>query len=329
MKKFLETLLLMVKLYWDACGRPTDVTHQSKYYTKLKEYNIRIFRGIKGIIFVVKDNKIAFKCYEDNFKLFYSTIRDAFIFTNWYLNTRKVYEITRNQCFSVKIFDGYIELSKIEGFPFILARTNNMKCIIYNYETEQVLFSSDYIIKWLRKTKIFVVKNDFENYFIIIPKGENGNWHIGEMNFLLTKEPDDDFYPQLVGNVVLLLKEKTAKVLQSFDSIEEVEWLPAPYEYLARKGEELYMVGISDDIYMINVDADDIMPLAEGFTGLENFFVLKNGNNVVIVKFEDDQLVRLGAVDGIGIKVGIPYFDFNESSIKIPLKVTVEKNLTE
>ena len=89
------------------------------------------------------------------------------------------------------------------------------------------------------------------------------------------------------------------------------------------------MVEISDDVNMINVDADDIKPLAEEFTGLENFFVLKNGNNVVIVKFEDDQLVRLGAVDGTGIKIGTPYLDFNESCIKIPLKVIVEKNLTE
>ena len=98
---------------------------------------------------------------------------------------------------------------------------------------------------------------------------------------------------------------------------------------LARKGEELYMVEISDDVNMINIDADEIKPLAEEFTGLENFFVLKNGNNVAIVKYEDDQLVRLGAVDGTGIKIGTPFFDFSESAIKIPLKVTVEKNLTE
>jgi len=118
-------------------------------------------------------------------------------------------------------------------------------------------------------------------------------------------------------------------VLHKFDSIKEKGWLPAPYEYLARKGEELYMVEISDDVNMINIDADEIKPLAEEFTGLENFFVLKNGNNVAIVKYEDDQLVRLGAVDGTGIKIGTPFFDFSESAIKIPLKVTVEKNLTE
>lgn len=35
------------------------------------------------------------------------------------------------------------------------------------------------------------------------------------------------------------------------------------------------MVEISDDVNMINIDADEIKPLAEEFTGLENFFVLK------------------------------------------------------
>ena len=138
---------------------------------------------------------------------------------------------------------------------------------------------------------MFVIEKDIEEYRLVGVTKENGECHLAEMNFSLSKEPEDVCYPQLVGNTIILLTEGKASVLHKFDSIKEKGWLPAPYEYLARKGEELYMVEISDDVNMINIDADEIKPLAEEFTGLENFFVLKNGNNVAIVKYEDDQLV--------------------------------------
>ena len=222
-------------------------------------------------------------------------------------------------------------LYKIEKLPYIILtlRINCLRNIIYNYADSKIDFSNAYAITWLKKAKLFVVENGIEDYYLVAVKHENGKLYLEKMKFSLTEKPEDVCYPQLVGNTIILLTEGKASVLHKFDSIKEKGWLPAPYEYLARSGEELYMVGISDDSYMINVDADDIKPLAEEFTGLENFFVLKNGNNVAIVKYEDDQLVRLGAVDGTGIKIGTPFLDFSESAIKIPLKVTVEKNLTE
>lgn len=88
------------------------------------------------------------------------------------------------------------------------------------------------------------------------------------------------------------------------------------------------MVGVSDDIYMLDVDADDIMPLEEKIEGLEDFFVITNGNNIAIVKYEEDQLVRLGVTEGIEIKLGTPLIDLNESCIKIPMKVVVEKDFS-
>ena len=240
-----------------------------------------------------------------------------------------MFEVTRN--LELEVFTDFANLYKIEKLPYIILtlRNNCLRNIIYNYADSKIDFSNAYAITWLKKAKLFVIEKDIEEYRLVGVTKENGECHLAEMNFSLSKEPEDVCYPQLVGNTIILLTEGKASVLHKFDSIKEKGWLPAPYEYLARKGEELYIVEISDDVNMINIDADEIKPLAEEFTGLENFFVLKNGNNVAIVKYEDDQLVRLGAVDGTGIKIGTPFFDFSESAIKIPLKVTVEKNLTE
>ena len=259
----------------------------------------------------------------------YNTWKEDFIFIINEKCTNKMFEVTRN--LELEVFTDFANLYKIEKLPYIILtlRNNCLRNIIYNYADSKILFSSQYTITWLKKVKLFVVENGIEDYYLVAVKHENGKLYLEKMKFSLTEKPEDVCYPQLVGNTIILLTEGKASVLHKFDSIKEKGWLPAPYEYLARSGEELYMVGISDDSYMINVDADDIKPLAEEFTGLENFFVLKNGNNVAIVKYEDDQLVRLGAVDGTGIKIGTPFLDFSESAIKIPLKVTVEKNLTE
>lgn len=305
MREFFTTLLLRIKLLCVAFGWVKDVTNQSKYYTKLKEYNIRLFASPRNMIYVVRNNKIILKSYKPRF------------------------EVTRN--LELEVFTDFANLYKIEKLPYIILtlRNNCLRNIIYNYADSKIDFSNAYAITWLKKAKLFVIEKDIEEYRLVGVTKENGECHLAEMNFSLSKEPEDVCYPQLVGNTIILLTEGKASVLHKFDSIKEKGWLPAPYEYLARKGEELYMVEISDDVNMINIDADEIKPLAEEFTGLENFFVLKNGNNVAIVKYEDDQLVRLGAVDGTGIKIGTPFFDFSESAIKIPLKVTVEKNLTE
>lgn len=329
MREFLNTLLLRIKLLCVAFGWVKDVTNQSKYYTKLKEYNIRLFASPRNMIYVVRNNKIILKSYKPRFEVMYNTWKEDFIFIINEKCTNKMFEVTRN--LELEVFTDFANLYKIEKLPYIILtlRNNCLRNIIYNYADSKILFSSQYTITWLKKAKLFVVENGIEDYYLVAVKHENGKLYLEKMNFSLSEEPEDVCYPQLVGNTIILLTEGKASVLHKFDSIKEKGWLPAPYEYLARSGEELYMVGISDDSYMINVDADDIKPLAEEFTGLENFFVLKNGNNVAIVKYEDDQLVRLGAVDGTGIKIGTPFLDFSESAIKIPLKVTVEKNLTE
>lgn len=329
MREFLNTLLLRIKLLCVAFGWVKDVTNQSKYYTKLKEYNIRLFSSPRKrkMIYVVRNNKIILKSFKPRFEVIYNNWRESFIFIINDNCTNQMYEVTRNQ--KLEVFTDYSELYKIETLPCILLRDNHWMNIVYNYADSKILFSSQYTITWLKKAKLFVVENGIEDYYLVAVKHENGKLYLEKMKFSLTEKPEDVCYPQLVGNTIILLTEGKASVLHKFDSIKEKGWLPAPYGYLARKGEELYMVEISDDVNMINIDADEIKPLAEEFTGLENFFVLKNGNNVVIVKYEDNQLVRLGAVDGTGIKIGTPFFDFSESAIKIPLKVTVEKNLTE
>lgn len=329
MKKFLNTLLLRIKLLCVAFGWVKDVTNQSKYYTKLKEYNIRLFASPRKMIYVVRNNKIILKSFKHQFEVMYNTWKEDFIFIINEKCTNKMFEVTRN--LELEVFTDFANLYKIEKLPYIILtlRNNCLRNIIYNYADSKIDFSNAYAITWLKKAKLFVIEKDIEEYRLVGVTKENGECHLAEMNFSLSKELEDVCYPQLVGNTIILLTEGKASVLHKFDSIKEKGWLPAPYEYLARKGEELYMVEISDDVNMINIDADEIKPLAEEFTGLENFFVLKNGNNVAIVKYEDDQLVRLGAVDGTGIKIGTPFFDFSESAIKIPLKVTVEKNLTE
>lgn len=329
MREFFTTLLLRIKLLCVAFGWVKDVTNQSKYYTKLKEYNIRLFASPRNMIYVVRNNKIILKSYKSRFEVMYNTWKEDFIFIINEKCTNKMFEVTRN--LELEVFTDFANLYKIEKLPYIILtlRNNCLRNIIYNYADSKIDFSNAYAITWLKKAKLFVIEKDIEEYRLVGVTKENGECHLAEMNFSLSKEPEDVCYPQLVGNTIILLTEGKASVLHKFDSIKEKGWLPAPYEYLARKGEELYMVEISDDVNMINIDADEIKPLAEEFTGLENFFVLKNGNNVAIVKYEDDQLVRLGAVDGTGIKIGTPFFDFSESAIKIPLKVTVEKNLTE
>lgn len=329
MKKFLNTLLLRIKLLCVAFGWVKDVTNQSKYYTKLKEYNIRLFASPRKMIYVVRNNKIILKSFKHQFEVMYNTWKEDFIFIINDNCTNKMYEVTRN--LELEVFTDFENLYKIEKLPYIILtlRNNCLRNVVYNYADSKIDFSNPHAITWLKEAKLFVIEKDIEEYRLVGVTKENGEWHLTEMNFSLSEEPEDVCYPQIVGNSIILLTDGNASVLHKFDYIKEKEWLPASYEYLARRGEELYMIGISDDIYMINVDADNIMPLAEEFTGLENFFVLKNGNNVVIVKYEDNQLVRLGAVDGTGIKIGTPYLDFNESCIKIPLKVIVEKNLTE
>lgn len=327
MREFLTTLLLRIKLLCVALGRVKDVTNQSKYYTKLKEYNIRIFATSRKMIYVVRNNKIILKSFKPRFEVIYNNWRESFIFIINKNCTNQMYEVTRNQ--ELEVFTDYSDLYKIETLPCILLRDNHWMNVVYNYADSKILFSSQYTITWLKKAKLFVVKNGIEDYHLVAVKHENGKWYLEEMKFSLTEEPEDVCYPQLVGNTIILLTEGKASVLHKFDYIEEKGWLPAPYEYLARKGEELYMVDISDDVNMINIDADEIKPLKKEFAGLKKFFVLRNGNSVAIVKYEKDQFVRLGAVEGTGIKIGDPFLDFSESCIKIPLKVIVEKDLNK
>lgn len=263
MREFFTTLLLRIKLLCVAFGWVKDVTNQSKYYTKLKEYNIRLFASPRNMIYVVRNNKIILKSYKPRFEVMYNTWKEDFIFIINEKCTNKMFEVTRN--LELEVFTDFANLYKIEKLPYIILtlRNNCLRNIIYNYADSKIDFSNAYAITWLKKAKLFVIEKDIEEYRLVGVTKENGECHLAEMNFSLSKEPEDVCYPQLVGNTIILLTEGKASVLHKFDSIKEKGWLPAPYEYLARKGEELYMVEISDDVNMINIDADEIKPLAE------------------------------------------------------------------
>lgn len=252
MREFFTTLLLRIKLLCVAFGWVKDVTNQSKYYTKLKEYNIRLFASPRNMIYVVRNNKIILKSYKPRFEVMYNTWKEDFIFIINEKCTNKMFEVTRN--LELEVFTDFANLYKIEKLPYIILtlRNNCLRNIIYNYADSKIDFSNAYAITWLKKAKLFVVGKNIEDYRLVGVKKENGECHLAEMNFSLSKEPEDVCYPQLVGNTIILLTEGKASVLHKFDSIKEKGWLPAPYEYLARKGEELYMVEISDDVNMIN-----------------------------------------------------------------------------
>ena len=76
MREFFTTLLLRIKLLCVTFGWVKDVTNQSKYYTKLKEYNIRLFasRRKRKMIYVVRNNKIILKSYKPLKSCCYLTI---------------------------------------------------------------------------------------------------------------------------------------------------------------------------------------------------------------------------------------------------------------
>ena len=80
MREFFTTLLLRIKLLCVAFGCVKDVTNQSKYYTKLKEYNIRLFASPRNMIYVVRNNKIILKSYKPRFEVMYNTWKEDFIF---------------------------------------------------------------------------------------------------------------------------------------------------------------------------------------------------------------------------------------------------------
>ena len=241
MREFFTTLLLRIKLLCVAFGWVKDVTNQSKYYTKLKEYNIRLFASPRNMIYVVRNNKIILKSYKPRFEVMYNTWKEDFIFIINEKCTNKMFEVTRN--LELEVFTDFANLYKIEKLPYIILtlRNNCLRNIIYNYADSKILFSSQYTITWLKKVKLFVVENGIEDYYLVAVKHENGKLYLEKMKFSLTEKPEDVCYPQLVGNTIILLTEGKASVLHKFDSIKEKGWLPAPYEYLARSGEELYM----------------------------------------------------------------------------------------
>lgn len=325
-KGFLETLLIKIQLLCMCEGWVKEVTKESVYYTKLKEYNIRIFKNNSQGIYVTRKNKIILESLNHNFEVWYNKWRGSLMFQT----DEELYEVTTDEKKTLEIFTGYVEMKRLEPFPFILLYDNDYRYMIYNYAIDKVVLESRRM-NWLEKVRLIVAKSledSSECYYCFALKYKDGNYHLEKINFPMPEMPQDIFSPQLLGNIIVVLAEGKASVLHTFDEVEEVEWLPAPYRYLASKGEDLYMVGVSDDIYMLDVDADDIMPLEEKIEGLEDFFVITNGNNIAIVKYEENQLVRLGVTEGIEIKLGTPFIDLNESCIKIPMKVVVEKNFS-
>lgn len=144
MREFLTTLLLRIKLLCVALGRVKDVTNQSKYYTKLKEYNIRIFATSRKMIYVVRNNKIILKSFKPRFEVIYNNWRESFIFIINKNCTNQMYEVTRNQ--ELEVFTDYSDLYKIETLPCILLRDNHWMNVVYNYADSKILFSSQYTI---------------------------------------------------------------------------------------------------------------------------------------------------------------------------------------
>ena len=164
MREFFTTLLLRIKLLCVAFGWVKDVTNQSKYYTKLKEYNIRLFASPRNMIYVVRNNKIILKSYKPRFEVMYNTWKEDFIFIINEKCTNKMFEVTRN--LELEVFTDFANLYKIEKLPYIILtlRNNCLRNIIYNYADSKIDFSNAYAITWLKKAKLFVIEKDIEEY---------------------------------------------------------------------------------------------------------------------------------------------------------------------
>ena len=166
--------------------------------------------------------------------------------------------------------------------------------------------------------------------FTRYPLTSKGDFSFAFWDNKLDNIPKDVFVPQLIGNKILQLGSGTAIILRNFEHVEKADWLPFPYEYLAESDEKFYMLGVTDDVNMLEIDEDEICPLVEDFPGMEDFFVIRKDNSLSVVQYDGaEQLVRLGAVDGIEIRLAEPKLDIKKGVIKIPLKVVSERYFNE
>ena len=326
----MKDLLLKIKLFCMALGGVKDVTNQYEMCAKLRKFDFRILKSARNMLYVVCRHEILFKSVSSYFKIIYSANEGAFIFRTWenYKTGSQVYKVMTNEILDE--ISGFGEFYEIKDFPLILVRDGDIHSIIYDYERGKILVDEKAEINWLENAKLFVKRKRFEKCSFIVPRIYKGEVICEKKdNILLDNIPKDIFVPQLIGNKIVRLGNETACILQNFEHVEKADWLPFPYEYLAESDEKFYMLGVTDDVNMLEIDGDEIWPLVEDFPGMEDFFVIRKDNSLVVVQYAEEQFVKLGVVNGIEIKLAEPKLDIKKGVIKIPLKVVSEKYFNE
>lgn len=312
-------------------SRVKDVTDQNEYRSELKRLDIRIFKS-RNMLYVVKQNEILFKTISKYFEVIYAPMNGSFIFRiipNQNFGSQ-VYEVMIDRIVHLEEISGFIDFYEAKDFPLIVGSNGDENFRIYNYERHQLLFAEKGEIHWLENARIFIAKKRFSDWYVITPKIEQ-NECVWEKNnsVSFTARPSDILTPQLVGNKVIQLGKGKVYSLQNFDSVKKVNWLPYPYEYIAKSKEDIYMLGCTKDVWLLDIDGDGIMPFAENFKGLENFLVVKKDKNIVIVQYdkEEDQLIKLRKFKGIKVELTEPELDLNAGCVKIPIKLISERYL--
>lgn len=329
----MKDLVLKIKLFCMALGGVKDVTNQYELCAKLRKFDFRILKSAKNMLYVVCRHEILFKSVSSYFKIIYSEYEGAFIFRTWenYKTGSQVYKVMTNEMVCLEEISGFGEFYEIKDFPLVLVREGDIHSIIYDYEHGKIIIDEKAEINWLENAKIFVERKRFEKCSFIVPRIYKGEVICEKKdNILLDNIPKDVFVPQLIGNKILQLGSGTAIILRNFEHVEKADWLPFPYEYWAESDEKFYMLGVTDDVNMLEIDGDEICPLVEDFPGMEDFFVIRKDNSLSVVQYDGaEQLVRLGAVDGIEIRLAEPKLDIKKGVIKIPLKVVSERYFNE
>lgn len=330
----MKELFLKIKLMLISLSLVNEVTTKSRYYDSLKKHNIRLFES-NWLTYVVWDNKVILKSIQQRFKVIYSPKRDTLIFKICVSpkEGNKVYELRKDTLFYVENLSGFEDYFHIEEKSLLLLCDESWRSRVYDYENQKILIDEESPVYWLSEAKLFMKKTG--SYLqLIFPKSVDG-YTIWEerKDFIFSDTPKDILKPQLIGEKVLILTKEDAEILDEFDEVEEAYWLPGPYTHLAKEDGCLYIIGItSDDYECLEIDGDDVKPLAPEIPELQNYFVVQKENHLVtIVKYdeEDDFITDIETFQGIDIKVSKPELNIKAGCITIPLKVLEERFLNE
>lgn len=329
----MRELILKIKLMLISFGIVNEITTESRYYGKLKKHNIRLFES-KRKIYVVWEDQIVLKSIVQHFEIICAEERAAIIFKIWdnYKEKNQVYEINEYGCEYLDFLSGYEDFIHIKERSLILVREGALHSLIYNYEVKKVILDERRPVYWLEESKLFVKK--VSGYWqLLFPKLVDGYtvWE-KKKDFSFSAMPNDIFRPQLIGEKVIKLSIESADILDEFEKVKEVSWLPKPYTHLAREDGCLYMIGItSDDYKCLEIEGNNVKPLAKKIPSMQNYMVVLGDNIVTIVEYdeEDDYIKELESFNGMDIKLSDPELDIKAGCIKIPLKVLQERFLNE